>query len=399
MFLHRLGSFTRIIAIDRRGAGASDPLLLDAAPSWERWVEDATAVLDEVGATQVAVFGWADAGPTAILFAATQPARTQALILANAAPPIRDERLGPHAIDSLRDAGSVSLIEFMAAIWGTEEMAHQGAPDAARDPAFVSWMSKNQRLASSPQQVGAYLSWLGAIDITPALSALSAPTLILHREDVEWIPIDTVREVAESIRGARFVAVPGADMTPYTEPSGEIVAEIEEFLTGIPSVGEPERILATVVFSDIVGSTERAVELGDRRWRNLLATHDALSTTIVEQHHGRLVSREGDGFLATFDGPGKAIRCSLAVRDALAPIGIKVRVGIHTGEIELRGRDMGGIGVHLAARVREQASPGEVLTSGAVPLLVAGSGIDFMDRGEHELKGLPGAWRLFAVTA
>jgi class 3 adenylate cyclase len=245
----------------------------------------------------------------------------------------------------------------------------------------------------------AYLSWLEAIDVSPALSSLSVPTLVLHREDVQWIPIDAARQGAHSVRGARFVTVPGADMTPFTEPYGQILAEIEEFLTGLPATGEPERTLATVVFSDIVGSTARAVELGDRRWRNLLATHDALSITIVEQHRGRVIKQTGDGFLATFDGPGKAIRCSLALRDALTPIGLQLRIGIHTGEIELRGDDIGGIGVHIAARVGEHARPGQLLTSAAVPLLVAGSGIDFEDQGEHELKGIPGVWRLFSVAA
>jgi class 3 adenylate cyclase len=288
--------------------------------------------------------------------------------------------------------------EFMATIWGTEEVARLTTPEAARDPAFASWLAKTQRLASSPQQVVAYLSWLEATDISPALSSLSVPTLVLHREDVQWIPIDAARQGAQSVRGARFVAVPGADMTPFTEPYGQILAEIEEFLTGLPAKGEPERTLATVVFSDIVGSTARAVELGDRRWRNLLATHDALSTTIVEQHRGRVIKQTGDGFLATFDGPGKAIRCSFALRDALRPIGIQLRIGIHTGEIELRGDDIGGIGVHIAARVREHAHPGQLLTSAAVPLLVAGSGIDFEDQGEHELKGIPGVWRLFSLA-
>ena len=186
-------------------------------------------------------------------------------------------------------------------------------------------------------------------------------------------------------------------MTPFTEPYGEILAEIEEFLTGVHSTGEPERALATVLFTDIVGSTERAVEMGDRRWRNLLATHDALSATIVEQHRGRLVKQTGDGLLATFDGPGKAIRCSVLLRDAMTPLGIAIRAGLHTGEIELRGEDITGIAVHVAARVVDRARPGEILASAAVPLLVTGSGIGFDDRGDHELKGLPGVWRLFAV--
>jgi class 3 adenylate cyclase/pimeloyl-ACP methyl ester carboxylesterase len=397
-FLHRLASFSRIIAFDRRGVGASDPVPLEAAPSWERWVEDAVALLDSVGADRVSLFAWADAAQTGVLFAATQPARTQALVLVNAAasPP---QRFGSEAEAVLTGLGGKDAGELMAELWGTEELVVLTTPDAARDPGFVAWLAKTQRLASSPQQAAAYLGWLQSIDVSTALSSLRVPTLVLHRERAQWVTVEDARDLASHIAGARFVTIPGADMTPFTEPYGEILAEIEEFLTGLPSAADPQRALATVVFTDIVASTEQAAALGDRRWRSLLATHDALSGTIVDQHRGQLIKLTGDGLLATFDGPGRAIRCALALRDALAPLGIRIRAGLHTGEIELRGNDIGGIGVHVAARVLDHAGPDELLASAAVPLLVVGSGIEFEERGEHELKGVPGTWRLFAVSA
>jgi class 3 adenylate cyclase len=396
-FLHRLASFTRVIAFDRRGVGASDPVSLDAAPSWERWVEDATAVLDAVAAEQVAVLAWADAGPTGILFAATQPARTQALVLANAAA-LFGARLGPGAIDAMQRAGAPGGIDLMAGVWGTEEVALLTTPDAARDPEFAAWLARTQRLASSPQEAATYLGWLEAMDVSPALSSVQVPTLVLQRRGVEWISMESARELAEHIPNARLAVVPGGDMTPFTEPYVEILGEIEDFLTGVPWVGETERALATVVFTDIVGSTTRAADLGDRRWRNLLATHDALAASIVELHRGRLVKMTGDGMLATFDGPGKAIRAAQEFRRALSSLGIDIRIGAHTGEVELRNDDIGGIAVHVSARVMEQAAPGELMVSAAVPLLVAGSGLEFDDRGEYELKGVPGTWRLFAVV-
>jgi class 3 adenylate cyclase len=397
-FLHRLASFSRIIAFDRRGVGASDPVPLEVGPPWERWVEDAVAVLDTVGAETVSLFAWADSAQTGVLFAATHPARTQALVLANAAvmPP---RHFGPEVEDLLTRLGGKEANELMAELWGSEELAVLTNPDAATDPGFAPWLAKSQRLASSPQQAAAYLGWLEATDVSAALSSLQVPTLVLHRERVQWATPEDAQYLATRIPGARYVTVPGSDMTPFTEPYGEILAYIEEFLTGLPSAVEPQRALATVLFTDIVGSTEQAADLGDRRWRNLLATHDALSGTVVDQHRGQLIKLTGDGLLATFDGPGRAIRCAFALREALAPLGIRIRTGLHTGEIELRGDDIGGIGVHVAARVLDHAAPGELLTSAAVPLLVVGSGIEFEDRGEHELKGVPGQWRLFAVVS
>jgi class 3 adenylate cyclase len=221
--------------------------------------------------------------------------------------------------------------------------------------------------------------------------------LVLHRKGANWITRDQGRYLAEHIPGARFEVVPGTGLSLFTKPTAPFLDHIEEFVTGATPIAATDRILAAVLFTDIVGSTERAAALGDRRWRSLLESHDAVARTVIDQHSGRLVKTTGDGVLATFDGPGRAIRCGIALRDALEPLGIKIRAGLHAGEVELLGDDIGGIGVHVAARVLDHAAPGEVLVSGAVPSLVVGSRIEFEDRGEHELKGVPGVWKLFAV--
>jgi class 3 adenylate cyclase len=236
-------------------------------------------------------------------------------------------------------------------------------------------------------------------DVRDVLPSLRLPTLVLHRRDVKWMTPDQGRYVADHIPGARFALVPGADGIFYTEPTTEILLQIEDFLSGLRGAVEPDRALAAVLFTDIVGSTEQAAALGDREWRNLLESHDVVARSILDKHRGRLVKMTGDGILATFDGPGRAIRCASALRDALRPLGVQIRAGLHTGEVELRGADIAGIGVHIAARVLDQASAGELLASAAVPMLVAGSGIEFEDRGEHALKGVPGTWRLFRVEA
>jgi class 3 adenylate cyclase len=236
------------------------------------------------------------------------------------------------------------------------------------------------------------------MDVRMVLPSIRVPTLVMHRADF-LLPVEQGRYLADHIPGAKFVTVPGMDSTIYTAPTEEILAGIEEFLTGARPVADPDRVLAAVLFTDIVGSTPYAASLGDRRWKDLLRSHHTVARSVVEQHRGRLVKTTGDGVLATFDGPGRAIGCALALRDALRALGIEIRAGLHTGEVELMDDDIGGVGVHVAARVLDQAGPGELLTSAAVPLLVAGSGTDFEDRGEHELKGVPGTWRLFAVRA
>ena len=283
--------------------------------------------------------------------------------------------------------------------WGTEEGAALGVPEESDDPVSLRFHAKNMRMSCSPRQAGAYLRQHFAVDIRNVIPSIAVPTLLMHRQNPpSYTQIEASQSLADQIPDARLVLVPGNGLKPYVKPSSQILEHIEAFVTGIAPAADTNRALATILFTDIVGSTEQASTLGDRRWGNLLESHDALAKSIVDQHGGRLVRLTGDGLLATLDGPGRAIRCASAFRGALAPLGITIRAGLHSGEVEQRGEDIGGIAVHLAARVLEQAGPNELLTSSAVPLLVAGSGIEFEDRGEYELKGVPGTWRLFAVA-
>jgi class 3 adenylate cyclase len=267
----------------------------------------------------------------------------------------------------------------------------------ANDQAYRRWFARSQRLSLSPKAVVEMFRWEQSMDVREVLPSIGLPTLVLHRRNFKWISPEHGRYLADRIPDARFALVPGADGDLYNEPNAEILRVTEEFVGGLAGRSEPDRALAAILFTDIVGSTERASALGDREWRNLLDSHDIVGRTVVQQHRGRLVKTTGDGMLATFDGPGRAIRCALALRDALQPLGLEIRAGLHTGEVELRGEDIAGIGVHIAARVLELAGGGELLTSAAVPMLVAGSGFEFEDRGEHELRGVTGPWRLFAV--
>jgi class 3 adenylate cyclase len=393
-FLHSLASFSRLIMFDRRGSGSSDRASGEALSSWEAWAEDARAVLDEVGSERAVVHGGMDSGIAAILFAATHPDRTQGLILAGTtARFLRDTDYpwGPSQADSER---GIELLEHM---WGTEELAETGMPDAAHDPAYRRFFARQQRLSIDRRDAAAYYRGMQSTDVREVLPSLRVPTLVVYREDSKVIPQEQGRYLADHIPGARFVLVPGADGAFWSEPTAETVEHIEEFLLGLRGGAEPDRALAAILFTDIVGSTERAAAVGDRQWRNIIESHDVVVRTIVSQHQGRLIRTTGDGVLATFDGPGRAIRCATALRDALRPLGLEIRAGMHTGEIELTGTEIAGIGVHIAARVVDHAAPGQLLTSAAVPMLVAGSGIEFEDRGEHDLKGVPGTWRLFAV--
>jgi pimeloyl-ACP methyl ester carboxylesterase len=393
-FIRRLASFSRLIMLDRRGVGASDPASSEALPRWEGWADDAMAVLDAVGSERATIMGASQGGPAAIMFAATRPERTQALILVNTVGRIAQADDYPWGItpEELEAAA-----DFVAEHWGTEAAASFGNPGQANNPVFRRWMAKMARLACSGREMATYMRQDSPTDVRQVLPSIQVPTLVLHRNDTPFFTVDQGRYLAEHIPGARFVSVPGADIAIYTKPNAQILAEIEEFITGGgPSAGT-DRALAAVLFTDIVGSTERAAALGDRRWTSLLGSHDVVAQAIIDQHGGRLVKLTGDGVLATFDGPGRAIRCGFALRDALDPLGITIRAGLHTGEVELRGDDIGGIGVHVAGRVLEHAEPGELLVSAAVPLLVAGSGVEFEDRGEYELKGVPETWRLYAV--
>lgn len=394
-FLDWLGTKARVIAFDRRGSGASDPPSGESLPLWEQWAEDARAVLDAVGSERAVICGVAESGAAAILFAGTHPSRAQGLILINSQAcslAIPDYPAGRS------EADLAVWVQVVRDAWGTERLSEIVFPDLVKKDAFFGpWFAKNQRLYMTPTAASRAIGQL--LDVRDALPLVQVPTLVLHREGFSAVPVDHGRYLSEHIEGARLAIVPGNDGWIFTEPASEALRQIDEFLGGLTTVGEPDRALAAVLFTDIVGSTERASALGDRAWRNLLATHEALSRTLVDQHKGRVVKMTGDGMLATFDGPGRAIRCALSLCDALRTVGLEIRAGLHTGEIELMGNDIAGIGVHIAARVLDASSRGEVLVSPAVPMLVAGAGFDFEDRGEHQLKGIPGLWRLFAVRA
>jgi class 3 adenylate cyclase len=394
-FLRNLASFSRLVMFDRRGVGASDPTSGDALPSWERWADEARAVLDAVGSNQAVIMGVADSTPTALLFAAVHTDRTRALILFNGTARFLTDTDYPGGLPASDLEGAIQILEE---IWGTKAMADFASADmAATDPDFARWYARTTRLAISPKEAGAYLRWVQLTDVRDVLPSVHVPTLVMHRAGFSWITPDQGKYIADRVSGARFALVPGSDGAMFHEPTTETLRLLEEFITHLGGAMDSDRALAAILFTDIVGSTEMAAALGDRQWRNLLESHDAVARTLIDKHGGRLIKMTGDGLLATFDGPGRAIRCGFALRDSLEPLGIVIRAGLHTGEVELRGDDIGGIGVHIAARVLDQAKAGELLASSAVPLLVAGSGIAFDDRGEHDLKGV-GALRLYAVA-
>jgi class 3 adenylate cyclase len=392
-FLRRLGAQARVIMFDGRGSGSSDSASGEPLGNWERWADDARAVLDAVRSERAVLFGTADGGPVAILFAASHPARTRALILANTAAGFNFAPASPEP--SWDDARAAA--EYTAQAWGTPALAEFTMPDAARDPAFVRWFGRSNRLSWSPRDASTLIQWMTQVDVRDALGSVRVPTLVLHREGYTAIPIELGRDLADHISGARLAVLPGRDGYLFTDPAAEGLRHIEEFLRGLRTVTESDRALAAILFTDFIGSTRQLSALGDRAWRNVLDSHDVIARTAVEQHGGRLVRTTGDGILATFDGPGRAIRCALALSDALQPLGVEIRAGLHTGEVENRGTGVDGIAVHIAARVVEAAAAGELLVSAAVPMLVAGAGFEFEDRGEHELKGIPGTWQLFAV--
>jgi class 3 adenylate cyclase/pimeloyl-ACP methyl ester carboxylesterase len=392
-FLKRVGSFARVIMFDRCGCGASDSVSTDVLPSWERWADEAQAVMDAAGSERASMLGMTDAGQTVILFAALLPERTHSLILGNATARFAaDEDYPGMPSDALPAVNAIAR----GGVW-TEEFQRIANPDSSNDPAYWQWALKTNLLGTRPREARAHFRWMARADIRDMLGAITRPTLVIHRERSPVIPVAHGRYIAEHIPGARFVGAPGCNSNIWSSPNEEVISAIGEFITGARPAADVDRALAAVLFTDIVGSTELAASLGDRRWRALLDSHDAIANTVVDQHRGRIVKLTGDGALAVFDGPGRAIRCAAAIQDALKALGIGIRAGLHTGEVELRGDDIGGIGVNIAARILDHANAGELLASQAVPMLMTGSGIQFIDRGDHELKGVPGSWRLFAV--
>ncbi|GAF78085.1 unnamed protein product, partial [marine sediment metagenome] len=378
-FFQRLASFSRLIMFDKRGTGLSDRVSVTELPTLEQRMDDVRAVMDAVGSERAALFGISEGSPMSALFAATYPERTSAIVLYGSFM----------GFTGLRPTDE-QLQVFLNAIeqsWGQGIGLPIFAPSRADDQLFKQWWARYQRLAASPGAAVALFQMNFEIDIRHVLPAVRVPTLVLHQTGDRAVPVDHGRYMAQEIPGARYVELPGANHWPWFGESDAVLDEVQEFLTGVRPGPEPDRVLATVLFTDIVGSTERAAELGDRRWRDLLDSYYALARRELGRFRGREVKTTGDGFLATFDGPARGIRCACAVSDSVGPLGIAIRSGLHTGECEVMGDDVGGIAVHIGARVAAEAAAGEVLVSSTVKDLVAGSGLRFEDRGARALKG------------
>ncbi len=389
----RLAEVARVIVFDKREQGLSDRV--GRPPVVEEMVDDALAVLDAAGSERAAVFGISEGGALAQLLAASHPQRCTHLILWSSfarlpRAPDYPEGIDPAALDRwgeiLRDqwGGPVSLGVF--------------APSRKGDAETERWWAQLLRQGTSPRGVYELMSLYKELDVRATHESIQAPTLVMHRRDDRGVPVALGRYIAERIRGARFVDFPGADHMFWTQDRDEVVGEIEEFLTGTRRATPADRVLATVMFTDIVDSTAQAAELGDARWRELLDRHDSRVADEVERRRGRVVKTTGDGVLATFDGPARAIEAASRLAGELPELGVRIRAGLHTGEFERRGEDVGGMAVHIGARIADRAEAGEVLVSSTVKDLVVGSGIEFADRGSAELKGVPGEWRLFAVA-
>ncbi len=391
-FVERLCGFARVVSFDRRGSGLSDPWV--GLPTLEDQMDDILAVMDATGTERAALMGSLEGGPLAMLFAATHPDRVEALVLYATYARTRwapDYDWPPH--DDERDA----RIDDIVAQWGQGGVPAALAPSRAGDPDYLRWCGRMERYSASPGTAETVLRALGDTDIRHVLPTIRVPTLVMHRRDDPFLMVEHSRYLAERIPGARYVELDGSDSLFSAGDSEAILGEIEEFLTGERHEPEPDRVLATVLFTDICGSTERAAELGDSAWRSLLERHDDLVRAEIARHRGKAVKSTGDGVLATFDGPARAIGAARSIEESVHRLGIQIRAGLHTGECEIIGDDVGGLAVHIGARVMDKAGPGEVLVSSTVKDLVVGSGIHFRERGAHELRGVPGEWSLYAV--
>lgn len=387
-WMEAMTSLGRLILFDQPGTGASDPVEPGALPTLEQWADSITAVLDALEIPEAALVTYAGALSTAALFAATHPSRTSALVVVESTT---DAALRTNAMDEIGNAAP--------ALWGTGEIERLLNPDMPWNEEIRAAWARHERLAASPRTVELVFPLIAEVNVLAILPAVRVPTLVLHRRDDPLLPLAKGKEVADLIEGAKFVELPGRNFYHVVEPWRDSFQEIAEFLTGEQPDVADDRVLATVLFTDIVDSTRRAAELGDRDWRALLDGHDAIVRAQLNRFRGREVKTSGDGFLAMFDGPQRAIRCAMAIRDAVHTLGIEVRAGLHTGECEVRGDDIGGIGVHIGARVSALAGANDVLVSSTLRDLVIGSGLEFEARGTHQLKGVPDEWRLFAVAS
>ena len=390
-YLRRLSSFSRLISFDKYGTGLSDPIPSKELPPLEDWMDDVSAVMDAVGLERAVIMGAGEASPMAELFAATYPERTSALVLLNAtarisAAPGYEVGAPPEVRERL-----ISMVEQT---WGRGDVIAAISPSLAGDAVALEAWGRFLRLSASPATAAAVMRMLFELDVRDVLPAIRVPTLVVHRRDNPIVTIDQGRYVADQIEGTKFVAVPGADYGLAVGDVDVLIDEVEEFLTGSRPAHATNRVLATVLFTDIVDSTPRAVELGDARWRELLERHDELAETEVVRFGGAIADFAGDGLLASFEGPARAVRCAFALRERLRMLGLEMRAGLHTGEVERRSEGIAGIGVHIAARVLALAGAGEVLVSRTVRDLVTGSGLTFVERGTHTLKGVPDQWEI-----
>ncbi len=387
--LKRLTSFARVIVFDKRGQGLSDRV---AEQTLEERTGDVRAVMDAAGSERATIYGWSQGGPMCLMFAATYPERTSSLVLYGTFASMREEpwSVGPEGFDQ--------FLDLLQKRWGEGALVLTNAPSRRNDQAFLQWFARIERAAASPGSVLSMMRSDYEIDVRHLLPTIRVPTLVLHRAGDELVPVRAGRYLVEHIHGARYAEIPGTDHLVLDLETQDVIADqIEEFITGERRRLEPDRVLATVMFTDIVGSTQRAAELGDSRWRELRGNWHAVMRRELAAFRGREVDTAGDGLLATFDGPARAIRCACSVRERVRALGLQVRTGLHTGECELVGDGVVGIAVHIGARVAALAGPDEVLVSSTVKDLVAGSGLHFGDRGTHSLKGVPEAWRLFVV--
>ncbi|GAC1604697.1 MAG: adenylate/guanylate cyclase domain-containing protein [Acidimicrobiales bacterium] len=393
-FLRRLGSFSRLVRFDRRGTGLSDRAI--GLQPLEQRMDDITTVLDAVSADRAVLLGANEGGSICALFAAAHPNRVSALVLYAA---YARRTAAPDYPWGLDDTQVEAMAESLRRDWGKPHGAGRVvAPTAVVDPAFAEWETKLERLALSPTDAVSLWRMTIQFDIRPALSTITAPTLILHRGDDRRVPVEHSRYLAEHIPGAEYVEVPGEDHLQYVGDSDGLLDHVERFVTGQTSSSDPERVLATILFTDLVDSTSRTASMGDDDWVRLLDRHDMLIRRQLRRFDGREIKMTGDGVVALFDGPARAVHCAHAIIKGLRGIGVEATAGLHTGECRLRGSDVGGLTVHVAARVQAAAVPGEVLVSSSVRGLIGPTDIAFVDRGVHRLRGVPGDWRLFGAT-
>ena len=389
-----LADIGRLVVLDRRGCGQSDPVLQPA--TLEEQVADVIAVMDAAGVDRAAVFAEGDGNPMALVLAAARPDRVSHLVLHQ--PFARLTRGDGYPHGRARDDAEDTTVRPAVANWGTGAMGARVCPVLAeRDPEFLAWFARNERFAASPGTIERILRFFLAIDVRDVLDQVRVPTLVVTRPAARWPGDEHARYVADRVPHATLAVLPGADSLTFGDGAAEESAAVAEFVTGSPARAPADRVLATVLFTDIVGSTRQATELGDARWLEVLERHDALVAAEVARHEGRLVKGTGDGALVTFDGPARGIRAARAIVDAVHGCGVEIRCGLHTGEVELRDGDVAGVAVHVGARVAALARPGEILVSNTVKDLVLGSGLTFAERGEHELRGVPDRWRLYAV--